>query len=115
MSDLGTAKTMYLHVAGKKPRVVTLMHTLGKSESGQFYAHIGYAICNREFDNFNKKIGRKIAAGRLENMRTYLTVMYPVEATSWPKRMTFLLNMLATDTRVPRRLAAAVERYNSKE
>lgn len=113
---IGKAKIMYLRVLlGDKPRIVTLAHTLGKTEEGTFYAHLGYAICNCQFDQFNKKIGRKIAQGRMDNLRTTLVLTYPVDATTWLKRRNFMITALAADTDWPRRLSSVVKKYILQE
>lgn len=111
---IGQPKTMYLHVRGKRPRVVTLVHTLGKDERGQLFGHIGYSICNLDFDLFNKKIGRKIAEGRMFCARTMLVVNYPADATTWSARMSFLLETLA-GAENPKRLAKPVAMFLSQQ
>jgi len=111
MSDNGNAKTIYLHIPGTKPRVVTLVHTLEKTDTGKSYARVGYAICNQEVDQFNKKIGRKISTGRLESVRTAFMITYPEDANNWHKRMNYMLNALVIDEQAPKRLSSAVEKY----
>jgi hypothetical protein len=116
MTEIGKPKTMYLHATlGKKPRIVTLVHTLGKTEEGNFYAHVGYSICNREFDQFSKKIGRTIAQGRMENLRTTLVFNYPEGADTWLKRRNYMVSALASGVYGPRRLSSAVKRFILQE
>lgn len=113
--SLGKPKTMYLHVTGPKPRVVTVVHSLGKTEDGNLFGQIGYAVCNREFDSFNKKVGRKIAEGRMNCARTALVIQYPKEATTWNERMAFLLQELKSSLASPKRLSKPVAQYLAQQ
>jgi len=117
------AKVMYLRLAplsaGREP-VLTLAHSLEKTEEGKFYARVGYALYHYDVyhdDHFSRKIGRSIAIGRLENTKSFLTVEYPATATTWSQRMSVLLTVLRKHTKkfgeveVPSRLSKAVTQY----
>lgn len=117
-SNMTTIKTQYLHIRGRHPRVVTLVHTLESAEDGSKYARVGYAICNCEHDQFVKKLGRTIALGRLQNAKTMLMVNYKPDQT-WKQRMETLLGELSCLrhgpeedlSTQPSRLARTVSQY----
>lgn len=116
-------KVMYLRLAplaAGRESVLTLAHSLEKTEDGAFYARVGYALYHYDSfhdDHFSRKIGRSIAIGRMENTKTFLTVDYPATATTWGQRMTVLLTALRKHTKtfgttqVPSRLGKAVTQY----
>lgn len=123
---MSNAKIMYLRLgvlsAGREP-VLTLAHTLEKDENGNFYARVGYALYKYDSyadDHFSRKIGRAIALGRMENTKTFLTVLYPAGASTWSQRMIVLLATLQKHTKtfgaveVPSRLSKAVDKYLSQ-
>jgi hypothetical protein len=51
------------------------------STDGAILVRYGVACCCARKDNFSKKLGRKIATGRLENKPSMLTVEIPVDHT----------------------------------
>jgi len=116
-------KTIYLrNLQGAQPRVTTLVYTLGTSPDGRDYAHVGYAICNVLCDSFSRKIGRKIAMGRLTNVRTLIFMDYPAEVNTWKGRLACLLTRLSISpsmegalVNVPNRLHRAIYDYLVEE
>jgi len=96
MTKETSPKTIYLrNPEGARPRITTLVYTLGTSPDGRDYAHVGYSICNLTHDSFSRKIGRKIALGRMCNVRTLIFIDYPDIALTWRLRLACLLTRLS--------------------
>ncbi len=116
-----TTSVKYKEWTGREP-TVTIAHTLEQAEDGKRFARVGYALYHYDpytDDRFNRKIGRNIAVGRMQNTKSFLTVPYPETAVTWSQRMSVLMTALRRHTRtfgdveVQSRLGKAVDYYLS--